>query len=131
MTEDGQEERASSGTGVLLIARFILELWLLTAFVGIGIGLVDGPLGWLLAAVLVLAAMVVWGLFVAPKRRVDSPLAVRIVIELALFVAAALGLAAIGHPLWGVILLVAELVVLGLLRRPGEHPPGAAFDPNG
>ncbi len=128
MTEDGEEPRASSA--LLLIARFILELWLLTALVGIGIGLVDGVLGWLLGLVLALVGMVVWGLFIAPKRRVDAPLAARVAIELALFAGAALGLAAIGHPLWGGILLAAELVVLGLLRRPGEHPPGAAFGPN-
>jgi hypothetical protein len=115
-------------TGVLLTVRFVLEILLLAAYAVIGTALADGWLGWVLAALLVLVVAVVWGTWLAPKRRVDSPPRVRLVLELALFVVAGVGLAVVGHVLWGVVLVVAEVVAVALLRTPGEHveghPPG-------
>ena len=120
--------RLTPWTGVLLTVRFVLEILLLAAYAVIGTALADGWLGWVLAALLVLVVAVVWGTWLAPKRRVDSPLRVRLVLELALFVVAGVGLAVVGHVLWGVVLVVAEVVAVALLRTPGEHveghPPG-------
>ena len=48
----------------------------------------------------------------------------RIALELALFVVAGLGLALVGHALWGGLLVLAEVVAVALLRRPGEHVEG-------
>lgn len=115
-------------TGALLTVRFVLEILLLAAYAVIGTALADGWVGWLLAAMLVLVVAVVWGTWLAPRRRVDSPLRVRLALELALFVLAGLGLALVGHVVWGVVLVVAEVVAVALLRTPGEHveglPPG-------
>ena len=115
---------ASPWIGVLLAARFALEVLLLTAYAVIGTGLVEGWAGWALALVLVLLVAGVWGTWLAPKRRLDAPLGVRIALELVLFAVAGLGLAAVGHLVWGVVLVVGEVVVLALLRRPGEHVEG-------
>jgi hypothetical protein len=111
-------------TGVLLTVRFVLEILLLAAYAVIGTALAAGWLGWVLAALLVLVVAVVWGTWLAPKRRVDSPMRVRIALELALFVVAGVGLAVVGHAVWGLVLVVAEVVAVALLRTPGEHVDG-------
>jgi hypothetical protein len=115
---------ATPWTAALLAVRFGLEVLLLAAYAVIGTGLVAGWAGWVLGLVLVLLVAGVWGTWLAPRRRIDSPLGVRIALELLLFVVAGVGLAVVGHPVWGVVLVVAELVVLALLRRPGEHVQG-------
>lgn len=115
---------ATPWIGVLLAVRFALEILLLAAYAVIGTGLVEGWLGWVLGLLLVLLVAGVWGTWLAPKRRIDSPLRVRIALELALFTIAGLGLAAVGHVSWGVALLGAEVVAMALLRRPGEHIEG-------
>jgi hypothetical protein len=112
---------ATPFVGVLLAARFALEILLLAAYAVVGTGLVDGWAGWVLAVAFVLIVAVVWGTWLSPKRRIDSPLAVRITLELVLFVVAGVGLALVGHGPWGAMLVSAEVVVLVLLRRPGEH----------
>jgi hypothetical protein len=74
----------------------------------------------------VLAALLValvWGIFLSPRRRVQSPVAVRVGAELVLFVVAAWLLAASGLLALGVVLVVAELVVVGLLGGPDRHAP--------
>jgi hypothetical protein len=111
-------------TGVLLTVRFVLEILLLAAYAVIGTALAEGWVGWVLAALLVLVVAVVWGTWLAPKRRVDSPLRVRIALELALFLVAGAGLAVVGHAVWGLVLVVAEVVAVALLRTPGEHVEG-------
>lgn len=122
--EPGTGLPATPWIGVLLAVRFALEILLLAAYAVIGTGLVEGWLGWVLALVLVLLVAGVWGTWLAPKRRIDSPLRVRITLELALFVIAGIGLAVVGHALWGALLVGAEVVAMALLRRPGEHIEG-------
>jgi Protein of unknown function (DUF2568) len=114
----------TAGVGVLLAARFALEVLLLTAYAVIGTALVAGWLGWVVSLALVLLVAGLWGTWLAPKRRIDAPRHVRIVLELVLFVGAGIGLALVGHPQWGGILVAAEVIVLVLLRRPGEHVAG-------
>lgn len=122
--EPGTPIRLTPWTGVLLTVRFVLEILLLAAYAVIGTALAEGWFGWVLAALLVLVVAVVWGTWLAPKRRIDSPLRVRLALELALFVVAGLGLAVVGHPVWGLVLVVAEVVAVALLRTPGEHVEG-------
>ena len=110
---------------VLLAARFVLEIALL---VGVGVAVWAVPLAALWRVLLVVAAVVavaaVWGLLLSPRRRVAAPLAVRVVIELALFVAVAAGLAVAGHVAAAVVLVAGEVGVVSALAALGL-PPGS------
>jgi hypothetical protein len=111
---------------VLLGLRFVLELCLLAAAATIGAAAVDGPVASAVAGIAVaLAVAMLWGLLLAPRRRVDLPLAVRVIVEVALFLAVGAGLVAAGRVGAAVALVAAELVLLPLLTFLG-HPPGAA-----
>jgi hypothetical protein len=81
---------ASALTALVLTVRFLLELCMLAA---LGVWGFDAG-GWALGLGAPLAAAVVWGLFIAPKARYRVPLAVWIGLQVILFGAAALGLAA-------------------------------------
>ena len=110
---------------ILLGLRFVLELALVASVGLVGARLTTAPvLGWVLAAGLVAVAVAIWGVFIAPRRRIDLSLAVRVIIELTLFASAAWGLAWIGQPTLGLALLVAEVTVVGALWVLG-HPPGS------
>lgn len=116
--------RAGAGVVVLLALRFLLEVALLVALlVGAvsSVGVTSPVAGWLLGAVLVVLTAVVWGVFLSPRRRVHLPLAVRVVVELLLFLGAALLLWAGGHEVAAGVLIVAEVVVLAALRGPDHH----------
>lgn len=109
---------------VLLAMRFVLELGLLGSMAVIGLATFDNPAGGILAATaLVTAVAALWGALLSPRRPVDLPLPVRVVIEIVLFVTAGFGLAASGHPSAGALLLATELVLLPTLAALG-HPPG-------
>jgi hypothetical protein len=71
-----------------------------------------------------LVVATVWGLLLSPRRRYDASPAVRIAVELVLFAAAGAGLWLSGLPGWGAALVGTEVVVLALLRRPGEPVGG-------
>ena len=110
---------------ILLAVRFLLELSLLAALGIVGFNASDSAaVGALIAAVLVIAAATVWGVMLSPRRRLDPPVGIRLVVELALFAGAAIGLSAIGSPTWGAVLFAAELLTVGALWAMG-HPPGA------
>ena len=120
MSQD--DVRRTPGAIYALIAlRFLLELALMAAFVVAPIRLIDGVRGWLVGAVLLFAATAVWGILLSPRRRVQLPLAARVVIELALFASASALLVASGLVVFGIGLLVVELVDLGLLQGPDKH----------
>ena len=114
----------------LLAARFALELAMVAAFARVGWQAGGAmPVSLVLALLLPLAAATVWGLLLSPKARLTVPLPARLVLELALFAAAAGGLWWAGAPGWALALGLGELVVLGALVATG-HPPGpAATDP--
>jgi hypothetical protein len=116
-------------TGVLLGARFLLELALLGAAAWVGWHLLDS--GWavsLLAAVLAAALVAtLWGLALSPKARLRIPLGGRLAIEIALFAVVAGGLWLTEAQAWAVALLIGEIAVLGLLLLVG-HPPGPPAD---
>lgn len=110
--------------GVLLVLRFVLELCLLGSAAVIGLAALDHPVGRILASVtLVTAVGLIWGALLAPRRWIDLPLAARVAIELALFGAAGIGLAAAGHRSAGVALVAAEVLLLPSLAALG-HVPG-------
>ncbi len=113
---------------VLLALRFGLEVALLSTVGWLGFRTVGNALGGLLiAAGAVLLTATIWGLVLSPRRRFDLPLGLRVAIELALFGAAAAGLATAGLPVWGGALFVLELLVLAGLASLG-YPPGSDAD---
>jgi hypothetical protein len=89
-----------------LLVRFLLELCMLAAlgYWGFDAG------GWALGLGAPLAAAVVWGMFIAPKARYAVPIGVWIGLQVVLFGAAALGLAAAAST--GLAVLFAIAVVL-------------------
>lgn len=111
MSEPDPFRGASPLRAFALVLRFFLELALLG-----GVGMIAVELtrrapawiGWPLAALAVLAVGVVWGALLSPKAPVRLPASARLLLELLLFGAVALGLvllgfwlpAAIGFVLW-------------------------------
>ena len=71
-----------------------------------------------------LAAAVIWGLFVAPKARVRVGDEKRLVIELAVFAAAAVAFAASGH-LWPAVAVAGIAVANSAFVRLLGYAPGA------
>ncbi len=110
---------------VLLGLRFVLELALFATIGVLGARLSTvGWLEWVLAVGMVAVTVVIWGVFLSPRRRIDPSLPVRVGIELALFAVAAFGLVWIGHAPWAWALLASEVLVLAALWALGL-PPGS------
>lgn len=101
--------------------RFILELCLLAAFAFWGYQTGGSTLSKIILLIVApLGAAVVWGLFIAPKSTFHPPGSVRLVLEIALFALAAVGLAATGRGLLALILIVAFFVDDALLYFSGK-----------
>ena len=90
--------------------RFILELSAIAAAAYWGFSTGSGLTSVLLGLAAPAAVIVVWGLFLSPKRRFELPHPVRFAIELAVFAGAALGLAAAGQTALAVVLAVLAVV---------------------
>ena len=122
MTAPGEPaKRLAPGVIVLLGLRFLLELALWSSFTVAAVRLVGGAGGWVLGLLATAAATVVWGVLLSPRRRIALPVLARVAIELVLFAAAGALLAASGLTTAAVVLVVAELGVLGLLQGPDKH----------
>lgn len=113
MSEDA---RPTALRGVNLALRFALELCALAVLAYWGVHTHAGATGWLLGGAAVLAAAVLWGALVAPRRALDAPAPVRLAAELAVLAAAAAGLADAGRRTLAAALVVVWLINLGLLR---------------
>ena len=109
---------------VVLTLRFALELTLL-AVVGWW-GYSAG--GVLVGALCAIAVAVFWGVFLSPKARVSLRTGVRNTVEVAVFLLAAAGLAALGHPALGVLLVAADVLILLSLWRLGATTGGEPID---
>ena len=114
------ESASARPNGFILLnlgVRFLLEIAMLVA-----LGWVGGEIGssWVirvgLAIVLPLVAAVVWGMFIAPKasRRLADP--AKLLVELVLFSAACVGLAAVGHPWLAAAFAIVLAVNTAVLR---------------
>lgn len=108
---------------ILLTLRFVVELVLFVSPIVIGVRTLGSPLGLLVGVAAAAVVVAVWGVLLSPRRRVDLPLPARVVIELALVAAAAVGLAATGLVGFAVAFVVVELVVVAWLWTLGL-PPG-------
>lgn len=99
---------------VLLALGFLIELALLAAMSAVGARLAS-PV-WLrrfLSVAFAAATGTLGGLLLSPNRHGQGPLSVRVVIELALFAVATVGLAWAGRLAWALVLAAGELAVLG------------------
>ena len=83
--------------GANLGLRFLLELSALAATAYWGFETGSGAIGWLLALGAPALVIVVWALFLAPKRTIELAKPIRLVLEFMVFGAAALALAAAGQ----------------------------------
>ncbi len=105
---------------LVLTLRFALELTLLAvvAWWGYSVG------GVLVGALCAIGVAVVWGLLLSPKARFPLPAQVRNAVEVAVFLLAAAGLSALGHPALGVVLIAADVLILLTLWRLGATTGG-------
>lgn len=126
MTVDRDRPEATVPHGVrgaLLVLRFLTELALLAVLAAAGAGLGDGPAASVaLGALLPVAAVVIWGRLLAPAsdHRLADP--GRFYVELALFAASALALAAAGPVGWAIAFAV---VAVGAAVAVRLYAPGS------
>jgi Protein of unknown function (DUF2568) len=107
--------------GANLALRFLLELCALAALGYWGWTTGSGVTRWLLAAAAVGAMAVVWGLFLAPKRRIDLAKPLRLAIEFVVFGAASAGLAATGQTALAIAFAIVA-VISGTLNYVWDSP---------
>jgi hypothetical protein len=108
---------------VNLALRFLLELAALAAVAWCGWELGGSTAARLaLAVVFPLAVAFVWGTFIAPKARVTVSRAVWLALQIAIFVVAALALAAVWSPWVGIALLLVFVANLLLLLKLDSVP---------
>jgi Protein of unknown function (DUF2568) len=105
-----------------LALRFLLELAALGALAYWGFHEFDGATGILVGIGAPLAAALVWGTFVAPKRRVRRGEALRWVVELIVFGAAAAALIATGAVVVGIVFACVAVANGVVVRKLGETP---------
>ncbi len=105
--------------------RFLLELVALVALAWWGFHTGDSTAADLILGLgLPVLAAVIWGLFVAPKARYPVALKLRAVIEMAIFLAAALAFWGVGQHGLAEGFLVAAVISELLLYGLGEPLPG-------
>ena len=114
--------------GANLVVRFLLELAALAATSYWGFATASGFTQWILGLSAPAAVIVVWALFVSPKRRFDLPHPARFSIELAVFAAAVLALVDAGRPALAVVLALLELIsgTLNYVSEDRSEPPADA-----
>jgi hypothetical protein len=100
--------------------RFTLEMAALVALGYWGFSQHDGVAAVLLGLGAPALGALAWGLFVAPKARVDLPPGGRLVLEAVVFAAAALALADAGHSELAVVIAVAAVISRTLLAALGD-----------
>jgi Protein of unknown function (DUF2568) len=108
---------ASPGQSVLLAVRFLTELALVAVLAWAGAGASLALAGRIVLAVAApVLAMIIWGLWLAPRarRRLRDPL--RLAVELVLFPVAAAALAVTGPVVAAVVFAVIAIGVALLLR---------------
>ena len=105
-----------------LALRFLLELAALGALAYWGFHEFDGATAILLGIGAPLVAALVWGAFVAPKRRVRRGETLRWLVELLVFAVAAAALIEAGAVVLGIVFAVVAVVDGVVVRKLGETP---------
>ena len=96
---------------VVLILRFVVELAMVTGLAYAGAWFGEGATAWVLAIALPVPALLMWWAFVAPKARRPVALGVRVAIELVLFGATSVLLAAAERPGWAMAYAIVSIAV--------------------
>ena len=102
---------------IVLGLRFVCEMAALASVAYWGQQAADGVAGIVLAAIAVAVVAVIWGVFLAPKRQLEAGLTARLVIELAVWVAASAALWSAGQPALAVALFVVAVVTGAINAR--------------
>ncbi|MGN6303085.1 MAG: YrdB family protein [Angustibacter sp.] len=116
-TPDGPDHAQGPFDHVNLVLRFVLELVMFVGLAWAAAALVSGRWPSIAAAVVApVVAIGVWGVLIAPgsRRRLADP--ARLVVELLLFAATAVGVAAAEHPAWGIAFAVVAAANALVLR---------------
>lgn len=112
---------------LMLGVRFLCELGMLAALAVWGFQATDNPvLKVILGIGAPVVAAVVWGTFLAPRRRVSLPFGTRAAIEMVVFGVATLALWGADQPIVAIIfavVAVAQRIVLGNGDRLEESLP--------
>lgn len=99
--------------GLVLAGVFVAEVAALAALFVWGLA----TQGWLLGVAAAGVAALAWGLFAAPKARFPHPVG-RLLVKVAVFGSAVVGLWGAGHPGWAWALAVFVVVVHALTLLP-------------
>jgi hypothetical protein len=93
-----------------LVVRFLLELSALAATAYWGFSTAFGLTQWLLGLGTPAVVILVWWLFVSPKATIELPRPARFAVELVVWAAATLALAAADQPVLAIAFAVVALV---------------------
>ena len=107
--------------GLLLAVRFALEIAALVALGYWGVETGDGVVGVVLGIGAPLVAAVAWGTFVSPKASVKLPEPLRLAVELIIFAAATVALAAAGQTGPAIAFAAVVLVHIVLMYALGAY----------
>ncbi len=113
-------ERRTAIAAASLALKFVLELAAFAALAVWGATVGDGVVQVLVAVAAPLTAIVLWGVFAAPKSSSRLSTGPRVAFELAVFALAAVALAAAGDGVAAIVLAVAVAVNFILLARFGQ-----------
>ena len=102
---------------IVLGLRFVCEMAALAAVAYWGLQAADGVAGIVLAAIAVAVVAVVWGVFLAPRRRLEVGLPARLAIELAVWITAASALWSAGRPTLAVVLFAVAVATGAINAR--------------
>ena len=102
---------------IVLGLRFVCEMAALAAVTYWGLQAAGGVAGIALAGIAAAVVAVVWGVFLAPRRRLEVGLPARLAIELAVWVAATSALWSAGQPKLAVVLFVVAVVTGAINAR--------------
>jgi len=107
--------------GLLLAVRFALEIGALVALGYWGFETGDGVVGFVLGIGAPLLAAVAWGTFVSPKASVKLPEPLRLGVELLIFAAATVALAAADRTVLAIAFAAVVLVHIVLMYALGAY----------
>jgi hypothetical protein len=109
--------------GIVEVVVFLAELVLLAGLAWAGARLAHGVLAVVLAIVLPALAALLWGVLLAPRAARRLPHPARLIVKLALVLAAAVLLALSGELVWAIVLVAVTatpITVAELRDRPGK-----------
>jgi chromate transport protein ChrA len=112
--------------GAILTVRFLCELGAVAAVAFWGYHTAGGLAGVALGLLCAAALMIFWATFLAPRRRVDAPLPLRLLLELAVWAVAACALWSAGRSTLAAVFFVAAVITGAANAWSSPEPPNTA-----